>query len=74
MQIYRVVLRVEVKDDDIIHARDTDALTDMKEGRRKDYLNQFVEDELHWAAQSFSALLVEKVKLIKTVPDEDFGY
>ncbi len=66
MATYRVVLQVEVEDEDIVRSRDENSLEDLKENSKGDgYLDFYVEDEMAWLHRSFSTAHVKSVQRLK---------
>ena len=63
MAAYRVVLEIEVEDEDIARSRSKDSLKDLKEGAEGDeYLEFYVEDEMTWLHSSFGNIAVKSMK------------
>ena len=64
MATYRVVLRIDVDEDDIIKSRGKETLKELKhEGG--DYLLAHVENEMGWLEQSFSCVETESVTRLR---------
>ena len=65
MASYRVVLEIEVEDNDIIRSRSEDSLKDLMENADGDeYLDSYVEDEMTWLHSSFGNVEVKGVERI----------
>lgn len=60
MKTYRVVLRVDVNEKDVLKSRGADVLKELKEGK-EDYLRAHIENEMGWLEQSFSRVETESV-------------
>ncbi len=60
MATYRVVLRIDVDEDDILKNRGEQTLAELKENE-KDYLRAHVEQEIGWLEQSFSRVETQSV-------------
>lgn len=60
MATYRVVLRVDVDEDDILKSRGEQILNELKEGE-EDYLCAHIENEIGWLKDSFSRVETESV-------------
>ena len=57
---YRVILRIDVEDYDIIKSRGKDVLDKLK-ASDDDYLPAHIENEIEWLEQSFSHVETESV-------------
>ncbi len=64
MKTYRVVLRVDVNDDDICKSRGNDVLEKFK-ASEDDHLRAHVEHEIGWLAQSFSRVETQSVTRLR---------
>ncbi len=64
MATYRVVLRIDVGEDDVLRNRGENALRELKEGEG-DYLRAHVENEVGWLEQSFSRVETESVTRLR---------
>ena len=63
MATYRVVLEIEVEDEDVARSRSEDSLKDLKDGADGDeYLDFYIEDEMTWLHSSFGNVQVRSVK------------
>ena len=60
MATYRVILRIDVYEEDIIRSRGKETLKELKESE-DDCLRAHVENEMGWLEQSFSRLETESV-------------
>ncbi len=60
MASYRVVLRVDVGEDDVVRSRGEETLKALKEAE-EDYLRAHVEQEIGWLEQSFSQVETQSV-------------
>lgn len=60
MATYRVILRIEVDEDDILKSRGEDTLAELKENE-KDYLRAHVENEMGWLEDSFGHVKTQSV-------------
>ena len=66
MATYRVVLRIDVSEDDIIRNRGENTLKELKEGG-SDFLLAHIENEMGWLEHSFSRLETESVTRLSQV-------
>ncbi len=64
MATYRVVLCIDVDEDDIINSRGEDTLKELKKGG-DDYLRAHVESEMGWLEQSFSRVETKSVTRLR---------
>ncbi len=64
MATYRVVLCIDVDDEDIIKSRGEDTLKELKRGKG-DYLLAHVENEIGWLEQSFSRVETESITRLR---------
>jgi hypothetical protein len=58
---YRVVLRIDVEEDDVLRSRGQETLKELKESDQ-DYLRDHVEHEIGWLEQSFSGVEIKSIK------------
>lgn len=64
MATYRVVLRVDVDEDDILRSRGEDVLAELKESE-EDCLRAHVEHEVGWLEDSFSRVETQSVARLR---------
>jgi len=64
MASYRVVLHIDVSDDDVVKNCGVEALAEMSVGAG-DYLRAHVEHEIGWLDQSFSRVETQSVTRVR---------
>lgn len=64
MASYRIVLRIDVDEDDVVRSRGEDTLKELKQSE-KDYLRAHIENEVGWLEQSFSRVETESVTRLR---------
>ena len=64
MAMFRVVLRIDVDEDDIVKSRGKETLKELKQ-EGGDYLLAHVENEMGWLEQSFSCVETESVTRLR---------